>query len=247
MISNDDGYAAKGIKSLVEYVRGFGDIIVCAPESSRSGYSCAFSSELPLRISLKSSEDHLQVWACNGTPVDCLKIAFSQLCDRTPDLVLSGINHGDNASVNTHYSGTMGVAREGCMKGVPSVAFSLCNYSADADFTPTARLIKIITGRVLEDGLPKNVCLNVNFPDARQFKGVKVCRMCNGVWENELVKGRHPRGYDYYWMVGEFRDTEPSAADTDEWALANGYVAITPTTIDVTEYSVMDKLNKWDL
>lgn len=247
MISNDDGYAAKGISSLVEYVRGFGDIIVCAPESARSGYSCAFSSELPLRLSLKHSEEHLQVWACNGTPVDCLKIAFSQLCDRTPDLVLSGINHGDNASVNTHYSGTMGVAREGCMKGVSSIAFSLCNYSADADFSPTARLIKIITGRVLEDGLPKNVCLNVNFPDVQQFKGVKVCRMCNGVWENELVKERHPRGYDYFWMVGQFRDTEPTAEDTDEWALAHGYVAITPTTIDVTAYSLMDKIKKWDL
>ena len=247
MISNDDGYAAKGISSLVEYVRGFGDIVVCAPESARSGYSCAFSSELPLRLSLKHSEEHLQIWACNGTPVDCLKIAFSQLCDRIPDLVLSGINHGDNASVNTHYSGTMGVAREGCMKGVPSIAFSLCNYSADADFSPTARLIKIITGRVLEDGLPKNVCLNVNFPDAQQFNGVKVCRMCNGVWENELVKERHPRGYDYFWMVGQFRDTEPTAEDTDEWALANGYVAITPTTIDVTAYSVMDKIEKWDL
>lgn len=247
LISNDDGYEAKGITSLIEYVRGFGDVIVCAPESARSGYSCAFSSEMPLRLSPKRKEEHLQVWACNGTPVDCTKMAFSQLCDRRPDLVLSGINHGDNASVNTHYSGTMGVAREGCMKGVPSIAFSLCNYDADADFSATSRIIKIITGRVLEEGLPKNVCLNVNFPNIKEFRGVKVCRMCNGIWENEVVKQRHPRGYDNYWMVGEFRDTEPDAEDTDEWALANGYVAITPTTIDITAYQAMEKIREWGI
>ncbi len=247
LISNDDGYAAKGINSLVEFVRGFGDVIVCAPESARSGYSCAFSSELPLRLTLKHSEEHLQVWACNGTPVDCLKIAVSELCDRMPDIVLSGINHGDNASVNSHYSGTMGVAREGCMKGVPSVAFSLCDYSADADFVPMERMVKIITGRVLEEGLPKNVCLNVNFPKGADYKGVRVCRMCNGIWENELVKELHPRGYDYYWMVGSFRDTEPEAQDTDEWALANGYVAITPTTIDITAYAMMERMKEWGL
>ena len=247
LISNDDGYAAKGINSLIEYVRGFGDVVVCAPESARSGYSCAFSSELPLRLSLKKAEEHLQAWACNGTPVDCLKMALSQLCDRKPDIVISGINHGDNASVNTHYSGTMGVVREGCMKGIPSVAFSLCNYAADADFNAAARLIKIITGRVLEDGLPKDVCLNVNFPDVEEYAGVKVCRMCNGVWENELVKEHHPRGYDYYWMVGEFRDTEPEASDTDEWALAHGYVAITPTTIDITAYQAMNLIRGWEI
>ena len=133
------------------------------------------------------------------------------------------------------------------MKGVPSIAFSLCNYDADADFSATSRIIKIITGRVLEEGLPKNVCLNVNFPNIKEFCGVKVCRMCNGIWENEVVKQRHPRGYDNYWMVGEFRDTEPDAEDTDEWALANGYVAITPTTIDITAYQAMDKIREWGI
>ena len=108
-------------------------------------------------------------------------------------------------------------------------------------------MIKIITGRVMEDGLPKNVCLNVNFPDCKTFKGTKVCRMCNGIWENELVKEHHPRGYDYYWMVGEFRDTEPDATDTDEWALANGYVAITPTTIDITDYQTVETIKGWGL
>ena len=248
LISNDDGYHAKGINSLIDMLRDIADIIVCAPESARSGFATAFSATVPLRLKLRRDEEGMQMWSCNGTPVDCIKLALQELCvDRLPDMILGGINHGDNASVNSHYSGTMGVAREGCMKGIPSVAFSLCNYSPDADFSNTARLIKIITGRVLEDGLPKNVCLNVNFPDTPEIKGTKVCRMCNGIWEKELVKERHPRGYDYYWMVGQFRDTEPEATDTDEWALAHGYAAITPTTIDTTAYSAMQKISDWDL
>ncbi len=244
LISNDDGYAAKGINSLVEYVSTLGDVIVCAPESARSGYSCAFSSELPLRLKMVRRSPGIEVWTCNGTPVDCVKIAFDQLCTRIPDIVLSGINHGDNASVNTHYSGTMGVTREGCMKHVPSVAFSLCNYSADADFSPTASIIRNITEKVLQEGLPENVCLNVNFPDADNYRGIRVCRMNNGLWENELVKEQHPRGYEYYWMVGQFRDPEPDAEDTDEWALRHGYVAVTPTTVDVTAYAAMEKITK---
>lgn len=247
LISNDDGYAAKGINSLTEYLRGLGDIIVCAPDGPRSGFSCAFSAVKPLVLKLIRKEDGLQVWSCNGTPVDCVKMAYSQLCDRKPDLIISGINHGDNASVNTHYSGTMGVAREGAMKGIPSVAYSLCNYSPDADFSKTSRLIKIITGRVLETGLPNGVCLNVNFPDVEEFRGVKVCRMGNGIWENEVVKEHHPRGYDYFWMVGEYRNQEPEAEETDAWALANGYVAVTPTTIDVTAYDAIGMLRELEM
>lgn len=244
LISNDDGYSAKGINSLVEFISDMADIIVCAPESARSGFSCAFSSNLPLRLNRIKKQPGIEVWSCNGTPVDCIKIALDQLCERTPDLVLSGINHGDNASVNTHYSGTMGVTREGCMKNIPSVAFSLCNYDADADFSATSQFIRNITAKVLKSGLPPMVCLNVNFPNVKEIRGMRICRMNRGIWENELVKEKHPRGYDYFWMVGQFRDTEPDAEDTDEWALKNGYAAITPTTIDVTAYSVMDEIGK---
>lgn len=250
LISNDDGYQAKGIRSLVEMVRHLGDIIVCAPEGARSGMACAFSATQPLTLVKRHEEPGLKIWSCNGTPVDCVKMALGELCDgRRPDIVLGGINHGDNGSVNTHYSGTMGVVMEGCMKYIPSVAYSLCDHRDDADFSPLEPYVKAITTRVLREGLPKGVCLNVNFPllstlplPPSTYKGVRICRMACGTWGNEIYKCHHPRGYDYWWMVGSYTNDEPEAEDTDNWALQHGYVAITPTRIDVTAYEAMEQL-----
>jgi 5'-nucleotidase len=164
--------------------------------------------------------------------------------------VIGGINHGDNASVNTHYSGTMGVTIEGCLKYIPSVAFSLCDQQADADFEPLRPYVREITQRVLNEGLPKGVCLNVNFPKvgaSADFLGVKVCRMAYGTWYNECTQCHHPRGYDYWWMVGHYRNDEPEAEDTDNWALSHGYIAITPTQIDVTAYQAIEQIKSWGL
>lgn len=248
LISNDDGYHAPGIKKLVDIVKDMADVLVCAPESARSGFSCAFSATTPLRLKLRHNMGETVVWSCNGTPVDCVKLALDQFCkERRPDLILGGINHGDNSSVNNHYSGTMGVAMEGCMKYIPSVAFSSCDYSEDANLEPLRPYIRNIVGRVLEEGLPKGVCLNVNFPAGDHFQGVKICRMTFGSWVNEVVKEQHPRGYDYFWMVGHYRNDEPNAEDTDQWALAHRYVAVTPTLMDVTAYQVMDDLKNWNL
>ncbi len=246
LISNDDGYHSKGLQSLIEMVSPLADLLVCAPESGRSGFSCAFSAADPLRLKLRRRREGVEIWSCSGTPVDCVKIALDQLCkDRWPDMVIGGINHGDNASVNSHYSGTMGVTMEGCMKYIPSVAFSLCDHSDDADFAPLASLVRSITERVLREGLPRGVCLNVNFPLATEFRGVRICRMARGTWGNEVVRCHHPRGYDYYWMTGEYTNDEPEAEDTDNWALNHGYVAITPTEVDVTSYEMMERMKDW--
>ena len=253
LISNDDGYQAKGINCLIDMIRHLGDIVVCAPDGPRSGYSCAFSAEIPLRLTLQRQEEGLEVWSSNGTPVDCVKLALAKIVDRRPDIVIGGINHGDNGSVNSHYSGTMGVVMEGCMKYIPSVAFSLCDHRPDADFEPLRPYVEKYTRYALEKGLPKGVCLNINFPlisnlaprsshlDPRtsNYKGVRVCRMAHGSWLNEVTTCHHPRGYDYHWMVGHFQNDEPEAEDTDNWALAHGYVAITPTTFDVTAHECL--------
>ena len=164
LISNDDGYEAKGLRCLVDMVRRFADIVVCAPEGPRSGFSCAFSATTPLLLTLRHREPGVEIWSCNGTPVDCVKMALSQILQRRPDMVIGGINHGDNGSVNSHYSGTMGVTLEGCMKYIPSVAYSLCDHRADADFEPLRPYIEQFTERVLREGLPQGVCLNINFP-----------------------------------------------------------------------------------
>lgn len=250
LISNDDGYEAKGINCLIDMVKDYGDVLVCAPDGARSGMACAFTAGVPLTLTFRHKSDGVEVWSCNGTPVDCVKMALAELCPRKPDLVIGGINHGDNGSVNTHYSGTMGVVLEGCMKYIPSVAFSLCNSSADADFSPLETLIRQITQRVLSEGLPSGICLNVNFPDlqaAQAYRGVRICRMAKGTWQNEVTKCHHPRGYDYWWMVGRYCNDEPEADDTDNWALNHGYVAITPTRVDVTAYEAMEQLKAWGL
>ena len=133
------------------------------------------------------------------------------------------------------------------MKYIPSVAFSLCDHQEDADFEPLRPLIRSITERVLREGLPLGVCLNVNFPLVAAYKGVRVCRMAKGTWSNEVKKCYHPRGYDYWWMVGTYTNDEPDAEDTDNWALTHGYVAITPTLIDVTAYSALERIRSWNL
>ena len=193
MFPNDDGYQAKGIKALVNMISDLADVVVCAPDSGRSGYSCAFSAALPITIKEQKSIENFPVWSCSGTPVDCIKIAIDKwFKDEKPTLILSGINHGDNASINNHYSGTVGVAKEGCMKGIPSIAFSLCNERADADFEPLRPYIRTIVKQVLEESLPKNTLLNVNFPNLPTFKGVKVCRMGYGFWDKEVENRNHP-------------------------------------------------------
>lgn len=248
LISNDDGYHANGIKTLVRILSGVAELLVCAPEAARSGFSCAFSATTPLRLKRRHNMGDVEVWSCNGTPVDCVKLALDRFCrNRRPDLIIGGINHGDNSSVNNHYSGTLGVAKEGCLKYIPSIAFSSCNYDEDADLSPLSDHILSIVMNVYKDGLPKGTCLNVNFPVQPPFKGVKICRMTYGSWTNEVVARHHPRGYDYYWMVGEYVNDEPEAEDTDQWAVNHGYVAITPTRIDVTDYDFAEQLKSWEL
>lgn len=218
-------------------------------ELSESSESSEFSESSENSEISDPSQNTLAVWACSGTPVDCVKLAIDQFClgRRMPDLVLGGINHGDNSTVNNHYSGTMGVAMEGCLKYIPSVAFSSCYYDPKANLEPLRPYVQQIVRRVLAEGLPKGVCLNVNFPARQQFEGVRVCRMTYGRWVNEVKKQHHPRGYDYFWMVGEYANDEPDAEDTDQWALNHGFVAITPTHMDVTAYSYMDALRSWNL
>lgn len=247
LISNDDGYHSPGIHALVDMVSDLADVLVCAPEAARSGFSCAFSAVDYLRLKRRNDIGTAQVWSCSGTPVDCVKLALDQLCpDRRPALILGGINHGDNSSVNNHYSGTMGIAMEGCMKYIPSVAFSSCYYNEDVNLEPVRPYVVRLVKKVLTEGLPKGVCLNVNFPAEESFRGFKVCRMTYGRWVDEIVTARHPRGYDYYWVVGRYQNDEPENTDTDQWALNHGYVAVTPTTMDVTAYEFLSKIKHWE-
>jgi 5'-nucleotidase len=242
LLSNDDGVYAKGLTVLMEALRPLGDVIVVAPDGPRSGFAGAITSDKPLLLKELRREEGLTVYACTGTPVDCVKLARDVVVPRRPDIVIGGINHGDNSSVNVHYSGTMGVVLEGCMKGVPSVGFSSCDQRHDADFSAMIPYIVKITKAVLQDGLPEGICLNVNAPAGNDLKGIRICRQTRGTWAKEWIPQDNPRGGKHYWLTGEYVNFEPDAEGTDHWAMDHGYVAITPTRIDVTAYEMIDRL-----
>ena len=247
LVSNDDGVTAKGINELIRMLRPLGEVVVMAPDAPRSGAACSLTVVSPVHYALCNKEEGLTVYACSGTPVDCVKLAMHDVLSRRHGVIVGGINHGDNSAVNVHYSGTMGVVLEGCMKGVPSIGFSLCNHDPDADFSPLVKYVQGITAQVLEHGLPEGVCLNVNFPSAPSFRGVKVCRQTRGGWQHEWAPCLHPRKSNYYWLTGSFHPVE-MGEDSDAWALEHDYVAITPVQIDVTAYGMISQMtNEWNL
>ncbi len=246
LITNDDGIQAKGIQSLIEAIRPLGELIVLAPDGTRSGMSSAITSHLPLRVFQSRQEEDLTVYASNGTPVDCVKLAINEILDRTPDLVISGINHGSNSSICVVYSGTMGAALEGCIWGVPSFGISLTDHSSDADFTEAVKYAKIVAEKILKEGLPQGVCLNVNIPNIKDIKGMKVCTQTSGRWIAEFMKSQDALGKDIYWLTGKFDNHNPDDEDSDEWALSNGYVSIVPSKIDLTAYHVVNQLKHWE-
>jgi 5'-nucleotidase len=248
LISNDDGFIAPGIRFLIEVLKPFAELLVVAPQSGRSGMSTAITVKTPLDLIQVSEEPDLRIFRSNGTPVDCVKLALNILTlDRQPDLIVSGINHGSNASVAIHYSGTMGAVLEGCMSGIPSIGFSLDNHMAEANFKPCRPFIESIVKSVLEHSLPKGVCLNVNFPDVETIKGLKICRQTRGRWVEEFDVRKHPRGGDYYWLMGAFRNDEPQSADTDMYCMEQGYAAVVPSQIDMTSYEMIETMKTWNL
>lgn len=245
LVTNDDGVGAKGLQALIEMVKDMGEIYVVAPHKSNSGKSSAITVEVPIRIKKISTEENLHIYSCEGTPVDCVKFALSNILPRCPDFIVSGINHGSNSSASVIYSGTMGAAIEGCLNGVPSVGFSLNTFDSNADFSQSILFGNQIMNNLLQKGLKEGVCLNVNFPEGEIF-GVKVCRQANGMWKEEFNLRTDPYGGDYYWLSGKFINKEKEALDTDEWALCNSYASIVPTSVDLTAHKQLEELNTWD-
>jgi len=244
LVTNDDGVHAPGIKNLIEAVRPLGILVVVAPDEGRSGQSHAITIKTPLRVYKLKEEEGYTLYSCNGTPVDCVKLALDQLLDRTPDLIVSGINHGSNSSISVMYSGTMAAAIEGGLHGIPSIGFSLLDYSIHADFSHTLGFVKDIVRNVLVNGLPEKVVLNVNFPivSDEEIKGIKICRQALGIWKGEFEKRTDPHSRDYYWLTGYFQNFDEDATDTDEWALQNNFVSVVPVRVDLTSHSSIQKL-----
>lgn len=250
LVTNDDGITAPGIRTLIEVMNTLGDVCVVAPDSPQSGMGHAITINDTLYCdAIKVQENQPQrEYSCSGTPADCVKLAVNELLPRKPDLCVSGINHGSNSSINVIYSGTMSAAVEAGTQGIPSIGFSLLDYSLDANFEPVKKYVKQVAEQCLKNGLPKGVVLNVNFPKAKEteLKGLKICRQANAHWIENFDKRTNPLGREYYWLTGEFVN-EDKGEDTDEWALANNYVSVVPVQFDLTAHHAIQEINTWDL
>jgi len=249
LITNDDGITAPGIRSLIKIMNTIGEVVVVAPDSPQSGMGHAITINSTLYChKIKNVEGPQMEYSCSGTPADCVKLAVNELLDRKPDLCVSGINHGSNSSINVIYSGTISAAVEAGIEGIPAIGFSLLDFQWDADFNAIETFVKKITLEALEQGIPKNVVLNVNFPKLAQqdIKGIKICRQAKANWVEEFDKRTNPLGREYYWLTGTFINQD-KGEDTDEWALENGYVSVVPVQFDLTAHHSIQQLNTWNL
>ncbi|MFT3885970.1 MAG: 5'/3'-nucleotidase SurE [Flavobacteriales bacterium] len=247
LVTNDDGIFAPGIRTLAEEMRAFGNVLVVAPDKPQSAMGHAITIHHFLRLQEVQLMDGVRAYSCSGTPVDCVKLAVYQIIKGRPALLVSGVNHGSNISINVLYSGTMSAAVEGAMEGIPSIGFSLMDHGIEASFEHVRPVIRSVVGNALKNGLSKGTCLNVNIPTEGDgpLKGIRVCRQAWGFWEDDFETRKDPAGKDYYWLRGRFKDMD-QGEDTDVWATSNGYVSVVPVQFDMTAHHEIAVLNTWD-
>lgn len=249
LLTNDDGVDAKGIRVLLEVVKNYGKVVVVAPATGRSGMSHAITFSMPLRIRKIYQDKNVEIYRCNGTPADCVKLAQRYILKgKKIDLLVSGINQGSNTATSTHYSGTVAAAMEGCINQLTAVAFSEVNYNSSSHFEATLAAANKIIPYVLEKGLPKHVCLNVNVPGIplADIKGYKITRQANNYWVEDMEERKDPMGRSYFWMDGDMKECD-KGRDTDQWAVKHNYISVTPIRSDITDYGAIDELKQWKL
>ncbi|MFB9843489.1 5'/3'-nucleotidase SurE [Mucilaginibacter ginsenosidivorans] len=245
LVVNDDGITAPGIKALMHAMKELGKVVVVAPDSPQSGMGHAITIGSPLRLDKMELYDDIESYSCSGTPVDCVKLAVTKIFKgKKPDLCVSGINHGLNNSINILYSGTMSAAVEGAIESIPSIGFSLDDYTLQADFSHCIKFVKEIAEQVLQNGLPSATLLNVNFPNTHHIKGIKICRQANAKWAEEFDERHDPYKRPYYWLTGVFQVND-KGEDTDVWALENHYASVVPVQFDMTAHHAIPLLNNW--
>ncbi len=248
LVTNDDGIFSKGIRSLVEVAFTFGEVVVIAPEKPQSGMGHAITINNILRMNSSDIFGEIKAYTCSGTPVDCVKLGIYELLKRKPDLLLSGINHGENTSTNVLYSGTMSAAVEGAMENIPSIGFSLADFNSDADFSLSKLVVKQTIEAVLKNKIPQGICLNVNVPkiSIEEYNGLKICRAAHAFWEDRFDKRQDQFGNTYFWLTGQFNHQD-KGEDTDLFAMQHGFASIVPIQFDMTAYHAIGELNSWEI
>lgn len=246
-ITNDDGINAPGLRTLITVMRQIGNVLVVAPDKPMSGMGHAVTITAPLRVLKIHEEPGYQEYSCNGTPADCVKLGQKVILGYAPDIVVSGINHGSNAAINVIYSGTMAAVLEGAIENIPSVGFSLTDYSYTANFSHCEPYLLSIVRNVIEKGLPDYTCLNVNIPalNGSPIKGIKIVRQAHALWEEKYEQRKDPQDREYFWLTGKFTNFD-QGTDTDEWALLNNYVSVVPVQFDLTSHKSIPLLRNWE-
>jgi 5'-nucleotidase len=243
LVTNDDGVHAPALDALRQALAPLGHVTIVVPDRDQSATSHSLTLHRPLRIH-RHDEDRFSV---DGTPTDCVLIAHHGLLERRPDLVVSGINHGPNMGEDVFYSGTVAAAIEGAMQGVPAIAASLVTRD-DADFTDGARFIHRLAAEVMRRGPTTQQVLNVNLPHRawRDVRGVRFTRLGTRVYSDSLIEKTDPRGRAYYWIGGQEPVWRPEEG-TDFHAVSEGYISVTPLTLDLTDFRAVVEMERWNL
>lgn len=243
LISNDDGVYSEGLRVLARRLKQIGRIVIVAPDQERSAASHALTLHRPLRVK-KISQD---VYAVDGTPTDCINLGINEILKQKPDIIISGINHGANLGDDVHYSGTVSAALEGGIMGVPSIAISVVARERFRFETAAEFAVKIVK-KILKDGLPHGIILNVNVPNipTTSIKGYEITSQGKRNYGNIIVEKFDPRGRKYYWIGGDETGFE-DIPNTDCNAVMENKISITPLRVNMTDKSSVSLLKKWKL
>ena len=247
LVTNDDGIDAAGIAALKKSLSEIGEVTIIAPRYEQSAVGHGITMHTPLRVHEYYKNGVFFGYAVEGTPADCIKIGIRNILKESPDLVVSGINHGSNTAINIIYSGTVSGAREAAIMDVPSIAISVANHAVK-DFNYAGKVANLLALKIKEHGLPLGTLLNVNVPDIpeSEIAGILVTKQGKSKWDDVYEKRTDPAGRDYYWLTGDMMKAD-SDIEFDQAAIGKNYVTVTPIHFDLTDYETYKKMKNWNI
>jgi len=246
-VTNDDGIYSTGIETLANALKQISEVVVVAPSEEQSAVGHGITMKYPLRVTDYYKNGNFFGYAVEGTPADCVKMGIRNIMGESPDLVISGINHGSNTAINIIYSGTVSAAREAAIMDVPAIAISLTSHEAK-DFRFAGKVATLIAQKVVEHGLPRGTLLNVNVPNypESEIAGILVTEQSKSKWDDIYEKRTDPFGKDYYWLTGKLVEIE-NEQKSDQLAIRNKFVSVTPIHFDLTDYDTLEKMKSWEI
>jgi 5'-nucleotidase len=247
LVTNDDGIDSQGISELASALQEIGDVTIIAPRTEQSAVGHAITMKIPLRVTEYFKNGDFYGYAVDGTPADCVKIGIRNILKDPPDLVVSGINHGSNTAINIIYSGTVSAAREAAIMDIPAMAVSVTSHNPQ-HFEYARETVKRLAQIVAEEGLAKGTLLNINVPDlpADEIKGILITTQGKSKWDDIYEERKDPYGKSYYWLTGTLTETDKKLG-TDQFAIKNNYVSVSPIHFDLTDYDTFEKIKEWNI